>query len=70
MAFFTNITRKSGSILSEQVQNIDSRLDILHEMKELALHARLCLQEDALDEFGASADQLRELARYIVARDH
>jgi D-glycero-alpha-D-manno-heptose-7-phosphate kinase len=52
MLFFTNVTRKAGTILNEQVQNIDDRLEVLREMKCLALQARRCLAAGALDELG------------------
>lgn len=50
--FFTNITRKSESVLSEQVKNINGRLDILREMKRLAWLAREALQDGEFDAFG------------------
>ncbi len=68
MAFFTNVTRKSESVLAEQVQNIDSRLDILREMKELAVSARLCLQENELDEFGRLLHQGWTLKKQMASR--
>ncbi|RPJ59377.1 MAG: GHMP kinase [Acidobacteria bacterium] len=52
MLFFTNITRKAESVLTEQVHNINGRLSVLREMKRLAVQARECLQAEALDEFG------------------
>lgn len=52
MLFFTGITRKAESVLSEQVQNIPDRLGILAEMKRLAHEASACLYAGELDEFG------------------
>jgi D-glycero-alpha-D-manno-heptose-7-phosphate kinase len=52
MLFFTGITRKSESVLNEQVQNISERLDMLGDMKQLAMHGRTCLQAGEFDELG------------------
>jgi D-glycero-alpha-D-manno-heptose-7-phosphate kinase len=52
MLFFTQVTRKAETVLSEQVHNINHRLDVLREMKRLALEARACLQAGAFDDFG------------------
>jgi D-glycero-alpha-D-manno-heptose-7-phosphate kinase len=52
MLFFTNITRKSETVLTEQVRNVNDRLEVLREMKRLALEARICLQAGAFDDFG------------------
>jgi D-glycero-alpha-D-manno-heptose-7-phosphate kinase len=52
MLFFTGVTRKAESVLTEQVQNIPMRLDILAEMKRLALEANTYLCAGELDKFG------------------
>jgi D-glycero-alpha-D-manno-heptose-7-phosphate kinase len=52
MLFFTNMTRKSETVLTEQVNNIKDRLPALREMKCLALQAREMLEAEELDEFG------------------
>ncbi len=52
LLFFTNITRKSETVLTEQVQNIDARLDVLCQMKELAYAGRDSLMRGCIDEFG------------------
>ncbi|MEI9813681.1 MAG: GHMP kinase [Acidobacteriota bacterium] len=52
MLFFTNVTRQASSILEEQKSNIDQRMDLLGEMKHLAVGARACLRSGALDDFG------------------
>ncbi|RIK25095.1 MAG: GHMP kinase, partial [Chloroflexi bacterium] len=40
MLFYTNVTRKAESVLTEQSQNIDANTQLLCQMKELALSAR------------------------------
>jgi D-glycero-alpha-D-manno-heptose-7-phosphate kinase len=52
LLFFTNVTRKAGSILNEQIQNMDQRLEILREMKCLALQAKQGLVEGDFDALG------------------
>lgn len=52
LIFFTNITRKSSTVLGEQVQNIDQRLEVLRMMKQMALKARDYLQAGCYDELG------------------
>lgn len=52
MLFFTNTTRRAATVLQEQVQNIDSRLAVLREMKRLAHQARAELETGAFDDFG------------------
>ena len=52
LLFFTNVTRKSESVLAEQVTNIDGRIEVLNEMKKLALLAKEALQAGEPDELG------------------
>lgn len=52
LLFFTNVERKAETILKEQVKNIDGKLQILREMKKLAILARNALNEKEFDEFG------------------
>jgi D-glycero-alpha-D-manno-heptose-7-phosphate kinase len=52
LLFFTGITRRSGSILSEQKQNINHRRDVLCEMKKMAYIARDELLSGNMDVIG------------------
>lgn len=52
MLFFTNVTRKAGTVLQEQVQRLDTNWEILREMKCLALQTRASLAANELDEVG------------------
>ena len=52
MLFYTNHARKSESVLNEQVQNIPDRMEVLRQLKHLAVHARRYLQDGNLDAFG------------------
>lgn len=68
MLFFTKVTRKSESVLTEQVHNINRRRDVLGEMKRLALEARGGLQAGAFDEFGLLLDQGWKLKKQMASR--
>jgi D-glycero-alpha-D-manno-heptose-7-phosphate kinase len=52
MLFYTNVARKAESILTEQRQNIGERMQVLRDMKELALQARVYLRDGQLDAIG------------------
>lgn len=52
MLFFTGLTRKSETVLGEQVQNIDRRLDVLREMKRLAVEGRAYLCNGDVEKLG------------------
>lgn len=52
MLFYTGVTRKAGTILTQQKQNINGKLDILREMKRLAYEARKEVLGDNPDEIG------------------
>jgi len=68
MLFFTNMTRKAETVLTEQVHNIRDRFDVLWEMKRLAMEARSCLQAGALDDFGLLLHQGWELKKQLATR--
>lgn len=52
MLFYTGITRKADTILSEQQLNINQRLEVLSEMKRLAYMAKDELLHGDVDELG------------------
>lgn len=68
MLFFTNITRKAESVLHDQVARMNGQLQMLREMKVLALKARDCLKSEALDEFGLLLDQGWHLKKQLAER--
>jgi len=67
MLFYTNITRRAETVLTEQVNNIKDRLDVLCEMKGLALEARSCLEAGAFDDFGLLLHQGWELKKQLAS---
>jgi D-glycero-alpha-D-manno-heptose-7-phosphate kinase len=50
--FYLNITRRAGSILQAQRDNIKDRLEFLHRLQELALRMRAALIDNSLNDFG------------------
>jgi D-glycero-alpha-D-manno-heptose-7-phosphate kinase len=68
MLFFTNVTRKAETILSEQVSNMNLRLEILREMKKLALAAKECLRSGSFDDFGQLLDEGWQLKKQLASK--
>ncbi len=66
MLFFTNVTRRAETVLTEQVHHINDQLDELCEMKRLALQARACLRASAFDDFGLLLHQVWELKKELA----
>lgn len=52
LLFYTGVTRKAAPILSEQKENIRSRVSILEEMKQIAYKACEKLQQGEVDVIG------------------
>ncbi len=68
MLFFTGVTRKSSTILTEQRANINGHLEVLRRMKSLALAAKECIIEGDFDEFGAILHQGWECKKQLASR--
>ena len=67
MLFYTNITRPSESILTEQRENISKREDRLLALCELAKQARDCLKNHDLSDFGNMLHKGWELKRGLAS---
>ncbi len=68
MLFFTNITRRASSVLDEQVQRIDETHDLLAELRQLAVDARMTLESGAFDDLGRLLHAGWELKRQLASR--
>lgn len=68
MLFFTNMTRKAETVLVEQRDNIECRLDVLRQLKGLALEGRRALNAGHLDAFGELLHQGWELKKQLASR--
>lgn len=52
LLFFTGVTRSAGNILGEQLRNINGRLKVLRQMKDMAHQARYELETGNVDAIG------------------
>ena len=68
MLFYTNTTRRSETILAEQKQNIEKRLDALRGLKELAYQGRELLQAGDFEGFGHLLHQGWELKKQMASK--
>jgi D-glycero-alpha-D-manno-heptose-7-phosphate kinase len=68
MLFYTNISRKAESVLSEQVNNMNGNAQVLREMKTLAHTARQLLEARCFDEFGLLLHQGWQLKKQLASR--
>jgi D-glycero-alpha-D-manno-heptose-7-phosphate kinase len=68
LLFYTNIARKAETVLTEQVKNMDNNLQVLREMKRLALTAWDALRSEAFDEFGCLLDQGWQLKKRLASQ--
>ncbi|MFZ0427226.1 MAG: GHMP kinase [Acidobacteriota bacterium] len=67
MLFFTNVCRRSETILGRQLQNMNGQRVILREMKRLAVEGRNCLEAGEFDEFGRLLHQGWEFKRQLAS---
>ena len=66
LLFYTGITRKSETILSEQKENINNRLPVLRKLKEMAYHAREALCAGRIDEIGYLLHESWQLKKQLA----
>lgn len=66
MLFFTGISRKADSVLTEQKNNIKDRIAILREIKSMAYQAKENLQNGSFDSFGSLLHQSWELKKRMA----
>lgn len=67
MLFFTNSTRKSEMILSEQNANMNNNLPLLQELKRMAYIGRNMLEKGEFDEFGKLLDKSWQLKKQLAS---
>jgi D-glycero-alpha-D-manno-heptose-7-phosphate kinase len=68
LLFFTGITRRSGTILDEQKQNINHRRDVLCEMKKMAYVARDELLSGNMDVIGELLHESWALKKQLASK--
>jgi D-glycero-alpha-D-manno-heptose-7-phosphate kinase len=68
LLFFTGVTRSAGNILDEQKRNINGRVKVLREMKNLAHQARNELQSGNVDAMGELLHEGWRLKKQLASR--
>lgn len=68
MLFYTNTTRESDTILSEQKANINSHLETLRRMKDMALVGRKCILRGEFDTFGELLHKGWEFKKQLASK--
>lgn len=68
MLFYTNVARKAESVLSEQRQNTADRMDVLREMRDMAVYGRQYLCEGRLDDFGRMLHEAWLLKKQLASK--
>lgn len=67
LLFFTNITRKSASILTEQNSKIDDSLEYYDQIKSLAVSAKDSLIKEDIDNIGELLKQNWEIKKNLTS---
>ena len=68
MLFYTNTPRRSESVLNEQNTNIPDRMDLLRELKAMALQGRYLLECGDFDEFGRLLHESWQFKKQLASR--
>jgi len=68
LLFFTGVTRRADSILDEQQRNINHRLSILREMKQMAYRARDDLRAGNLEAIGRLLHEGWQLKKQLASQ--
>lgn len=66
MLFFTGVSRRSSSILQEQVDNLSDRLTELREIKQMAYEARCAIETEDFDSLGILLHRSWELKKRLA----
>jgi D-glycero-alpha-D-manno-heptose-7-phosphate kinase len=68
LLFYTGLTRRSETILDEQKKNINGRLAILRELKQMAFTARNELLAGRMDAFGELLNDSWQLKKQLASQ--
>jgi D-glycero-alpha-D-manno-heptose-7-phosphate kinase len=68
LLFFTGISRKADSVLTEQKSNIKGRMNVLREIKAMAVQAKVVLQAGDFDAFGSLLHQSWALKKRMAGQ--
>mgnify|MGYP006356842183 FL=1 len=68
MLFFTGISRKADSVLTEQKSNSKDRMNVLREIRDMAYQAKSDLQAGQFDAFGSLLHHSWELKKRMAGQ--
>ena len=68
LLFFTGISRKADSVLTEQKSNIKDRMNVLREIRDMAYQAKSDLQAGQFDAFGSLLHRSWELKKRMAGQ--
>lgn len=68
LLFFTGISRKADSVLTEQKSNIKDRMSVLREIRDMAYQAKSDLQAGQFDAFGSLLHRSWELKKRMAGQ--
>lgn len=68
MLFFTGISRKADTVLTEQKSNIKDRMNVLREIRDMAYQAKSDLQAGQFDAFGSLLHHSWELKKRMAGQ--
>ncbi|HQU35274.1 MAG TPA: GHMP kinase [Anaerolineales bacterium] len=68
LLFFTGISRKADSVLTEQKSNIKDRMNVLREIRDMAYQAKSDLQAGQFDAFGSLLHPSWELKKRMAGQ--
>jgi D-glycero-alpha-D-manno-heptose-7-phosphate kinase len=68
LLFFTGVSRRADTILTEQKNNIRDRMNVLREIKQMAYEARKDLEDGNFDAFGSLMHQAWESKKRLAGQ--
>lgn len=68
LLFFTGVSRRADTILTEQKNNIKDRMSVLREIKQMAYEARKDLEDGNSDAFGSLMHQAWETKKRLAGQ--
>jgi D-glycero-alpha-D-manno-heptose-7-phosphate kinase len=68
MLFYTNHARRRETILDEQRNNINDRMDVLREMRAMAYQGKALLESGDFESFGCLLDDAWKLKKSLASK--
>ena len=68
MLFYTNTARRSESVLNEQNTNINQRMEVLRQLRQMAYQGRSLLETGKFDDFGHLLHESWQFKKKLASR--